>query len=117
MILLTEKAEASSLILHMSVMRADFRNLLKRKYKMQKGEYLKAYDYIKKECETQIVEDLEYKEQHLNIVDLRVLHEFLNAYLKKLRDTLKEVKQDEDEQIFYLESVKKRCEELLADVS
>lgn len=119
MILLTNKEEAAALTLHMSVMRADFRNLLKRQYKAKKGEYLKAYDYVKSECEKQLDNDLEYKEQHLNVIDLEVLTAFLNAYVPKLKETLEDAnaEDEKDGQVFILTCIQQRCKELLKDVA
>lgn len=124
MILLTNKVEAATLVMHLSIMRSSYRNLLKKQYKDKKDDYLKAYDYVKKECEAQLEQDLEYKEQHLNIIDLNVLSAFLSAYIDKLSKVLKdaekvtgmELKEDK-EQVFILTNIKERCSELLADVS
>ena len=124
MILLTSKEETAILVLHLSVMRSEYRNLLKKKYKNKKDDYLKAYDYVRKECERQLEQDLEYKEQHLNIVDLNVLHAFLVAYIDKLSKVLEdaekvagmELKEDK-KQVLILTDIKQRCSELLADVS
>lgn len=124
MILITKKVEAAALALHLSVMRADYRNLLKRQYKSKKDDYLKSYDYVRKECEMQLEQDLEYKEQHLNIIDLNVLHAFLHAYIDRLQKALKDAEKvagiefkEDDEQVFILANIKKRCSALLADVS
>jgi len=124
MILLTSQKDAATLALHLNVMRSDYRNLLKKKYKSQKDDYLKAYDYVKKECEAQIEQDLEYKEQHLNIVDLNVLYSFLVAYIEKLQKALKDSTKatgvdlsENDEQVIILKDIKQRCNELLVNVS
>ena len=116
MILITNREESATLVLHMSIMRADFRSLLKRQYKGKKGEYLKAYDYVKKECEDHLKDELEhFKELHLNIVDLEVLTAFISAYLDKLKSVLAEAKADDtDAQVFILTNVQKRCWDLLA---
>lgn len=118
MILLLSNAEAGALTLHMSIMRPHFKNLLKSKYRAQKDEYFKSYDYIKSEAQKQLELELPFYEMHLNIIDVRLLNEFLRAYSTKVKGELvKAMQSAKDEQIDILDELQKRCNELIDDVS
>ena len=116
MILQVNREETAALTLHMSIMRASFRNLLKKQYKANKDKLLVAYDYVHKTAIELLESDLERSEMHLNINDLEVLEAFLKAYTAKLEGVLKEAKLnvEDEEQLEILQRIQKKCEDLAA---
>lgn len=118
MILNIKNVEAATLVLHMSIMRKSFRNLLKKNYKQQKDDYLESYDYVLQEAAYVLENHLEAYQVHLNISDLQVLTEFLNAYTNKAKKELEShLKEQDREQLHVLADLKDRCQELIRDAS
>ena len=118
MILNISNAEAATLTLHMSIMRKNFKKLLKRKYKEHQSYYLQSYNYVVQEAVYVLENELESYQVHLNIVDLEVLSEFLHAYVAKTEEEVKKaLKPGQEDPLQALKDLCKQCKEQLADVS
>ena len=117
MILKLQNVDAAAIALHMSLMRGSFRNLLKKQYKEKKDDYLTAYDYVINEAKYQLEEELEEYNVHLNILDLKVLQAFLQAYIQKSEKELQQAITDEyREHLNVLKDIQNRCSELVKHV-
>ena len=118
MILAINNVEAAALTLHMSIMRKNFKKLLKKKYKEQQDDYLQAYNYVVTEAAYVLEQQIDSYQMHLNIVDLQVLNEFLRAYTNKADEEVKKaMKPGQEDPLQALKDLCEQCEELLAGVS
>ena len=118
MIVPIDRQDAAALVLHMRTMRQSFRNLLKKKYKSEQKEHLAAFDYVVKESTELLVnEDQKHKDLHLNINELRVLEEFLRAYVAKTEKEMTEAMTDDYKQhMQLLSNIQAFCRELIDNV-
>lgn len=115
MIVNIEKQEIAALTFHMNVMRASFRNIVKKNYPGNLKDYMASYDYVKKEAATALTQDAETHTLHLNIVDLAVLKAFLDAYIKKAQRVNDDAKSDDFQRhLDALKRVKDKADEIAA---
>lgn len=100
----------------MHTMRDSMKKLLKKQFKDNRAEYLIAYDYVKSQSSEAVTDEMELYTMHCNIVDLRVLQAFLEAYIKKAQAEFEKAKQKDKEGHFVsLKEILEQCEELLDD--
>lgn len=113
MIVTVNKQQAAALCLHMNTMRNSMKKVLKKKYKEDRAEYLKAYDYVKFEAANAVETQTEQYVIHCNIVDVNVLEAFLAAYIDKTKAVFEQAKlKDADEHLEALQAVLEQCEVL-----
>lgn len=91
MILIVNKKEIATMVLHMHIMRNPYKNVIKARYKTDKEKMVESYDFILKSVKEALTGDLEVCDLHLNIRDAEMLNSFLKAYVKKLHDTYKKI--------------------------
>ncbi|MFP7202623.1 hypothetical protein SFC08_16760 [Lysinibacillus halotolerans] len=120
MILTLDNKECATLTLHMSIMRKSMRNLLKKKYPGEKNEFLESYDYIhekaKKGLEASEHFNVTHFTDHYNIRDLKVLTEFLRAYIEQINNLGVEIKGEDKEHVEVMADLLKKCSKVIQDV-
>lgn len=120
LILTLETKECATLTLHMSIMRKSMRNLLKKKYPGEKKEFLESYDYVhekaKKGLEASEIFNVTHFTDHYNIRDLKVLTEFLRAYIDQLNGLKVEFEEVDKEQLEVMANLLKKCNKVIQDV-
>ncbi|TRM08784.1 hypothetical protein FH966_14730 [Lentibacillus cibarius] len=95
MILNLQRTETAVLLLHMSMMRKNARNVFKANYgRNDYKEVLNSFDEVKIELENVVENSSEDEPEeahifHFNINEIDMIISFLNAYIPKLQDTLK----------------------------
>lgn len=107
MILLFNKEEAATLVLHMNIMRHNIKKGFKSNYGRSEGkDKLKVYDGIKE----RLWNDLEGEEKgtyefNIDEVEMNMLHSFLNWYVEEIKLSAEDQGADieKDEQIMILE--------------
>lgn len=122
MILTLDKREIACLILHMTVMRTNIKNVLKSNYSKKEGkEHLKVYDQVK-ECFKNdfklIQEEVEQFKVSMtfNEKQIEMLLSFVYIYIEKLDAFLEEAKaknkKENREQMELLKQIKDKLEVL-----
>lgn len=107
MILLFNKEEAATLVLHMNIMRHNIKKGFKSNYGRSEGkDKLKVYDGIKE----RLWNDLEGEEKgtyefNIDEVEMNMLHSFLNWYVEEIKLSAEDQGADieKDEQIMILD--------------
>lgn len=118
----------ATVVLHMSIMRQNVRNVFKKNYGKQQGkQLLESYDEVKntlekvlgtEEAETEeklLEEAQEVHEFHFNVLEVQTLSSFLNFYIPTLEDFLKKsgtIQEADQGQLDTLVEVKGELDEL-----
>ncbi|WP_332651612.1 hypothetical protein [Lysinibacillus sp. 54212] len=120
MILAIQKQEAAAMSLHMSIMRKSIRNMLKKRYSMQKKEWLSSFDYLVTSVRDFLEIGQEFGQLNLNIRDVEMLQEFIRAYQQQIelnKQLQKQLTAADKEQLELLTAVQIRCKELMKNDS
>lgn len=122
MILILDKREIAFLILHMTAMRTNIKNVLKSNYSKKEGkEHLKVYDQIKERFKNDfklIQDEVEQFKVSMTFNDkqIEMLLSFVYIYIEKLDTFLDETKakhkKENQEQMELLKQIKDKLENL-----
>lgn len=111
-ILVINKKESATLVLHMLIMRKNYRKLVKKRYKARREDLNSSYDYILESAKDTSESENEENEVYLDEIDLEVLFAFLESYLNELYEL--DLKGEMLEQLNTVQTLYHRCAELMA---
>lgn len=112
MILVINEKESATLVLHMAIMRKNYRKLIKSRYKARRGELNNSYDYLLDSVKEALKSENKENEIYIDDVDKEVLCAFLSSYIEKLEEL--ELKEEMIEQSQVMKALHLRCQELVA---
>lgn len=113
MILILAQKEIASTVLHMSIMRKSYRNVVKKRYKLDRGLFMDSYDFILDSGKKALEDELDTLKLDLNIFDVKNLKEFIKSYTEQLKKEKIKFEGLDEETLIELINVQQKCEELL----